>query len=104
MYLFDLLFRSLVHGSSESSMIKKRNSGSGIKSNEEVQDTNNDWDCDGGDDNDFSLLGDDFDPHTAQGVNINYRLLLSIFIVDFSFFHLLSNLNYCFNLFHKKLA
>ena len=78
-----MLFRSLVHGSSESSIIKKSNSGSGIKLNEEVQDTNNDWDCDGGDDNDFSLIGDDFEPHTAQGVNINYLLLLSTFIVDF---------------------
>ena len=83
LYISVLLFRSLVHGSSESSIIKKSNSGSGIKLNEEVQDTNNDWDCDGGDDNDFSLRGDDFEPHTAQGVNINYLLLLSTFIDDF---------------------
>ena len=84
-----MFFRSLVLGSSESSMMKKRNSDSGIKLNEEVQDTNNnDWDCDDGENNDFSLIGDDFDPQTGHGVIIDYlfiifRLHLKIFFFFF---------------------
>ena len=68
-------------------MMKKRNSDSGIKLNEEVQNTNNnDWDCDDGENNDFSLIGDDFDPQTGPGVSTNYLLIIFCLHLKFFFF------------------